>query len=207
MLLERGRYLFRDKINTSFRNILSDYIVDKYEDTKIFSDRDFFEYDTTIFFTQFDEITDVQEKNLLDFVASGKGFVGFHGASVSFKAHPKYYEMLGGRFIGRKKINDCHVKFFDKNHPITQGLEDFIIKEEQYQHDLSMGKNIHILAEADYLDETDPKSEPIMWIKTYGKGRIFFCALGQKSKSLEEEILHIIIKRAVKWVLEGHQSS
>ncbi|MFX1320499.1 MAG: ThuA domain-containing protein [Promethearchaeota archaeon] len=207
LLLQRGRYLFRDKINASFRNILSDYIVDKYEDTKIFSDRDFFEYDTTIFFTQFDEITDVQEKNVLDFVASGKGFVGIHGASASFKAHPKYYEMLGGRFIGHKKVKDYHVKIVDKSHPITQGLEDFIIKEEQYQHDLSMGENIHILAEADYHDEVDPKSNPIMWTKTYGKGRIFFCALGHKSKSLEEEILQIVIKRAVKWVLEEHQES
>lgn len=205
LLFQRGRYLLRDKIYASFKNILSDYIVDKYEDVKIFSDRDFFEYDTAIFFTQFDEITEEQEKNVLDFVASGKGFVGIHGASASFKGHPKYYEMLGGRFIGYKKGKDYNIKIVDKNHPITQGLEDFIIEEEQYQHDLSMGKDIHILAEADYHDETDPKLEPIIWTKTYGKGRIFFCALGQKPKSLNEEIMQTIIKRAVKWVLEGNQ--
>ncbi len=205
LLFQRSRYLFRDKIYASFKNILCDYIVDKYEDAKIFSDRDFFEYDTTIFFTPFDEFTEEQEKNLLDFVASGKGFVGIHGASASFKSLPKYYEMLGGRFIGYKKVRDFDIKIVDKNHPITQGLEDFIFKDELYRHDLSTGKDVHILAEADYHDETHPKPEPIVWTKTYGKGRIFFCALGHKPKSLKEEKLQTIIKRAVKWVLEGHQ--
>lgn len=203
ILYQGGRYFYRNKTYNYFKNILSDYVVDMYENVLIFGKKEFFYYDTAIFFSQFGELTDKQEKNILGFISSGKGLIGLHGASASFKTHPKYYEMLGGRFISHKRFREFDVKILDKNHPITQGLEDFRIKDEPYRHDFSMGRDIYILAEGNYYDKNDPKPEPIIWIKTYGKGRIFFCALGHKAKSLKNENYQIIIKRAVKWVLEG----
>jgi len=203
LLCQRGRYFNKNKTYNSFQQILSEYHIDNYEDLDVFNDRDFFNYDTTIFFTQFGEFTEEQEKNVLDFISSGKGFVGLHGASASFKEHPNYYEMLGGRFIGHKKVTNYDIKIIDPNHPITQDLEDFSFIDEPYRHDFSMGKDIHVLAKGDYHDEEDPKPEPIMWTKSFGKGRIFFCALGHRASSLKHETFQTIISRAVKWVLEG----
>ncbi|MFX1452656.1 MAG: ThuA domain-containing protein [Promethearchaeota archaeon] len=197
-----GRYSFKT-IHKHFKEILREYIVDMYENVDIFSEKDFFSYDTAIFFSQLGELTEIQEKNILDFVNTGKGFIGLHGASASFKEHPKYFEMLGGRFISHKNILTFDIKILDKNHKITKGLDDFTFKDEPYRHDFSMGSNIHILAEADYKDPNDPKSEPIMWIKNYGKGRVFFCSLGHKVLSIKSEIFRLIIKQAVEWVLEG----
>jgi len=202
LLNQRGRYFFRQKTYGYLKEILKEYIIDMYDDVEIFNNKDFFEYDTTIFFTQFGKFTREQEKNLLEFVASGKGFVGLHGATASFKAHQKYYEMLGGRFINHKRIGKIDIKI-DKNHPITEELEDFSFIDEPYRHDFSMKGDMHVLAEADYHVENDPQPEPIMWAKTYGKGRIFYCALGHKAKSLQNPIFQKIIRNSVKWVLEG----
>jgi len=203
LLCQRGRYFKKDKTYSYFREILNDYIVDHYEEVEIFNNRDFFEYDTTIFFTQFGEFTEEQEKNLLDFISSGKGFVGLHGASASFKEHPKYYEMIGGRFIGHKKKCNFDIKILDNEHPITENINDFSFFDEPYRHDFSMKGDMKVLAEADYHDEEDPEPEPIIWVKTYGKGRVAFCALGHQAKSLKNEIFIKIIQNSVKWVLEG----
>jgi len=186
-----------------FKDILNEFFVDNYEDVEIFNNRNFFDYDTTIFFTQFGEFSEEQEKNVLDFVASGKGFVGLHGASASFKEHPKYYEMIGGRFIRHKKKCKMDIKILDKDHPITQHIEDFSFFDEPYRHDFSMKGDMKVLAEAYYYDEEDPDPEPIIWVKYYGKGRVAFCALGHQARSLKNEIFRKIIKNAVKWVLEG----
>lgn len=203
LLCQKGRYFKRDKTYAYFKEILSDYIVDNYEDVEIFNNRDFFEYDTTIFFTQFGEFTKEQEKNVLDFIASGKGFVGLHGASASFKEHPKYHEMIGGRFIGHKKKCNIDIKIINIQHPITANLNDFTFFDEPYRHDFSMKGDMIVLAKAYYHNEEDPEPEPIIWVKTYGEGRVVFCALGHQARSLKNEIFRKIIRNSVKWVLEG----
>ncbi|MFX0030967.1 MAG: ThuA domain-containing protein [Candidatus Hodarchaeota archaeon] len=203
LICQRGRHFFKSKTYSYFMELLDDFDVAIYDDVEIFNNRDFFEYDTTIFFTQFGEFTEKQEKNLLDFIASGKGFVGLHGASASFKQHPKYYEMIGGRFLHHKKKTNIDIKILDKTHPITANLDDFTFFDEPYRHDFSMKGDMKVLAEGDYHDEKDPDPEPIIWVKNYGKGRVAFCALGHQARALKNEIYRNIIRNSVKWVLEG----
>ena len=201
LLYQGGRYFGIEKTYKAFQNILDEYTVDNYETVEIFSTIEFFEYSTIIFFSQNGNFTINQEKNILEYVSSGKGFLGLHGASASFKSHPKYFEMLGGRFIGHKEPQRFDIKVIDPNHPITSGIVDFSFRDEPYRHDLSMGKDVHVLAEADYHDMEDPNPEPIMWVTSYGDGRIFYCALGHRNVSLKDEIFKTIIKRAVNWAI------
>ncbi len=203
LLFQGGRYFGMEKNHKAFQSILDNYDVDSYESVDIFSNRDFFEYSTMIFFSQEGEFTDEQENNVLEFVSSGKGFIGLHGASASFKSHPKYFEMLGGKFIGHKEQNKFDIRIIDSNHQITKGLSNFTFKDEPYRHDFSMTKDLHVLAEADYNDPDDPDPEPIMWVKPYGKGKVFFCALGHRNLSLKEEIFQSIIRNSVEWVLNA----
>jgi len=201
LLYQGGRYFGVQKNHKAFQNILDEYTVENYENVEVFSNTSFFEYSAMIFFSQEGTFTNNQEKNVLEYVSSGKGFIGLHGASASFKSHPKYFEMLGGRFIGHKEPQRFDIKIIDSNHPITSGIVDFSFKDEPYRHDLSMGKEIHILAEADYHEVEDPNPEPIMWVTSYGDGRIFYCALGHRNVSLKDEIFKTIIKRAVIWAI------
>lgn len=203
LICQRGRHFMKNKTNSYFRELLDDYDVDIFDDVEIFNNRDFFEYDTTIFFTQFGEFTEDQEKNLLDFISSGKGFVGLHGASASFKMHPKYYEMIGGRFLRHKKKCSIDVKILDKTHPITANLDDFSFYDEPYRHDFSMKGDMKVLAEGYYHDEKDPDPEPIIWVKSYREGRVAFCALGHQARALKNQIYRKIIRRSLEWVLEG----
>jgi len=203
LLYQGGRDYNLDKTFGLFKNILNTYVVNCFESVDVFDNNDFFEYDTTIFFSQEGKLSTIQEQNLLNFIGSGKGFVGLHGASASFKNNQKYFEMLGGRFISHKNLQEFLVNIVDKKHQITRDLEHFYFKDEPYCHDFSMGKDIRILAEAQYNDKDEKNTEPIMWIKDFKKGRIFFCSLGHRTISLKEPIFQTIIVRAVEWVLES----
>ena len=203
LLYQGGRYFGIEKNHKAFQNILVKYIVDNYENVDVFSNKDFYKYSAMIFFSQEGEFTEEQEKNVLAFIASGKGFIGLHGASASFKSHPKYFEMLGGKFISHKDLKHMDIKIIDTNHSITKGINDFSFRDEPYRHDFSMSKNIHILAEADYHDKEDPEPEPIIWVNQYRKGRVFYCALGHRNLSIKDEIFQTILNRAVKWALNN----
>jgi len=200
LLYQGGRYSSKDVSFKHFKNILTDYYINTFEDVQIFNSDRFFEYIAAIFYSQGGELTNQQEMNILRFVSAGRGFVGLHGASASFKSHSNYFEMLGGRFISHKRFKSFKVIIVDKEHPITSSLEDFTVKDEPYRHDFSLSKDIHILAKADYQDGTN--LEPIMWTKSYGDGRVFYYSLGHRTNSLKSPIFQKIIQRAVKWVIK-----
>jgi type 1 glutamine amidotransferase len=68
-------------------------------------------------------LTDAQKKGLLDFVASGKGFIGAHCAALTLYDYPAFGEMLGGYFRRSMRQNAIAVlKVEDTSHPATRML-------------------------------------------------------------------------------------
>lgn len=68
-------------------------------------------------------MTDAQKKSLLDFVRSGKGFVGAHCASLTFYNYPDFGDMLGGYYRRSIKTGAIGVlKVEDTTHPATKML-------------------------------------------------------------------------------------
>jgi len=68
-------------------------------------------------------MTDAQKKALLDFVRSGKGFIGAHCASLTFYNYPEFGEMVGGyyrRSVLQNRIGVLKVE--DPTHPATKML-------------------------------------------------------------------------------------
>ena len=67
--------------------------------------------------------TDAQKKHLLDFVSSGKGFIGAHCASLTFYDYPSFGDMLGGYFNRNLPQGTIAVlKVEDQKHPATKML-------------------------------------------------------------------------------------
>src|SRR5689334_22461102 len=55
-------------------------------------------YDGLVIYANHTKITPAQEKALLDYVASGKGFIPLHCASYCFLNSPAYVELVGAQF-------------------------------------------------------------------------------------------------------------
>ena len=138
----------------------------------------------------------VIRKSLLDFVASGKGLIGIHAATDNFPTWLEGQQLWGGVF-------DTHpwtaegtwaVKIEDPKHPLTAvfGGKDFLIKDEIYRI-----KQHNLRAEARILIGLDMKADrnrkvsgarrsdrdmAISWVKSYGKGRVFYCSIGHNDE-------------------------
>jgi uncharacterized protein len=80
-------------------------------------------------------LTDAQKKALLDFVRSGKGFVGAHCAALTLYNYPDFGDMLGGYFRRSGRQGKIVVlKVEDQNHPATKMLgPSWVTSDEFYQ--------------------------------------------------------------------------
>ena len=67
--------------------------------------------------------TEAQKRSLVEFVRSGKGFIGAHCASLTFYDYPEFGEMLGGYFNRNLPQGTIAVlKVEDREHPATKML-------------------------------------------------------------------------------------
>jgi type 1 glutamine amidotransferase len=135
-------------------------------------------------------------KSLMDFVRGGKGIIGVHAATDNFYDWPEAQEMMGGKFTGHPwgGGGTWAVKIDEPDHPLTAVFKGkgFKINDEIYRTDpplYSREKQLVLMS----LDMSDPTTRNvngfkptdvdtgISWIKTWGKGRIFYCSLGHNN--------------------------
>ncbi|MGQ9730156.1 MAG: ThuA domain-containing protein [Candidatus Zipacnadales bacterium] len=150
-------------------------------------------YDLIVFYYTVGEITDGQKNGLLNWVASGKGYVGIHSAADSFRECPEYRAMVGGWFVTHPHFRQYQVSILDPQHPITEGLDEFMVEDEQYVTDYDPRN--HILATALYKGV----AMPVAWTKSWGKGRVFYLALGHNPEACQHETFQLLLKRGCLW--------
>ena len=80
-------------------------------------------FDAVVFFTSGDlPMSADQKAALLDFVQSGKGFVGIHSATDTFYGWPEYGALVGAYFDGHPWHQPVTLRVEDPSHPATAGL-------------------------------------------------------------------------------------
>jgi len=144
------------------------------------------------------------KENLLNFVKGGKGLAVSHLASASFKEWEEFGR-LGGRHWVMKQSGHGPRSVFkarvaNKEHPITQGLEDFDADDELYSK-LQGDAPINVLVEAD--SSWSKKTEPLAFTLEYGKGRVFHETLGHDAKAVRNPSVQKLIQRGTEWAATG----
>jgi type 1 glutamine amidotransferase len=154
-------------------------------------------HDLLVFYYTIGEITDAQKNALLDWVASGKGYVGIHSAADSFRGCPEYRAMVGGYFVTHPRYRDYQVSVADPAHPISEGLVEFMVKDEQYI--LDYDPRVQVLAAALHQG----KAMPVAWTKPWGEGRVFYLALGHDAPACRHEMFRLLLQRGAAWAATG----
>lgn len=155
-------------------------------------------YDVLVLYYTRGEVTDAQRDGMLQFVASGKGFVGVHSASASFKECAEFHCMLGGIFTTHPKPRMYQVSVVDSEHPITEGIVEFFVEDEQYIMDYD--PRVTVLASALFKG----KAEPVIWTKNWGQGRVYYLALGHTPECCRHEHFAPLLVRGTIWAAEGN---
>ncbi len=138
-------------------------------------------------------LSDTQKADLLGFVRSGKGFGGSHSATDTFYRWKEYGALIGGYFDGHPWHTKVKVIVEDKTHPATKHLGDsFIITDEIYQFRGPYSRDkLRILMRLDLTNLKPGKRKDndnaLAWVHQYGKGRVFYTALGHRDEVWRDE--------------------
>jgi type 1 glutamine amidotransferase len=149
------------------------------------------------------QITAPQEKGLLDAVRSGVGLAGWHGGlSDAFRSNTEYEFMVGGSWAAHPGgIIDYEVNITRPDDPITRGLRSFRMHSEQYY--MLVDPNVEVLATTTFSGQFLPAIKgvvmPVVWKKTYGKGRVFHSTLGHVAADFDVPEARDIVKRGLLW--------
>lgn len=149
------------------------------------------------------QISREQLAGLLDAVKSGVGFAGWHGGSGdSFRDATDYQFMVGGQWVAHPGgVIDYRVNITNHTDPITAGLEDFDMHSEQYY--MHTDPSNEVLAtttfNGDHAAWINGTVMPVVWKRTYGQARVFYCSLGHIAKDFEVPQAREIVRRGMLW--------
>lgn len=131
-------------------------------------------------------LSEDQAKNLTAAVHSGVNLAGIHGGmGDAFRGCIDYEWMVGGHFVGHPHVGEYQVRITTSPSPITQGLPtEFAYSSEQYY--LLVDPANTVLAETTYVYEGRECVMPVAWTKSWGRGRVFYSALGHRPEELDE---------------------
>ena len=140
------------------------------------------QYDAVIFANTTGDLPLPDKQAFLDWIKSGKGFVGMHAATDTFHGFPPYIDMIGAEF----KTHGAQVKVEainqDQECPICAICRrDWKVFDEIYQFKNFDRTKVHGLLTLDkHPNNKTPGDYPISWCKEYGKGRVFYTSLGHR---------------------------
>jgi type 1 glutamine amidotransferase len=156
------------------------------------------------------KITAEQLKPVLDAVQAGVGMAGCHGGMCdAFRDNTDWQFLTGGQWVAHPGNDGVKytVRITDKTHPITTALTDFDVASEQYY--MHVDPAVNVLATTTFPIADGPHvpngsvEMPVLWTKTYGKGRVFYDALGHTAKVVESEPNLTIMRRGFNWAARG----
>jgi len=161
------------------------------------------------------KITKKQFEGLEKAIMNGTGFAGWHGGlGDAFRGNLMYQFMVGGQFLFHPGGQiDYSIKIINKSDPITQGINDFDLKQTE-QYYMLIDPNVNVLAISEFDKERyyEPEKKenkltgstmPVVWKKNYGKGRIFYSSIGHNLTDFEIPEVMTMQMRGFRWASEG----
>jgi type 1 glutamine amidotransferase len=186
------------------------------DDTSEFSAENLERYAAVMFYTSGElPMSDAQKIALLNFVRSGRGFLGVHSATDTFYTWPDYLDLVGGYFNGHPWHQAVTIEVVDPGNPQVAFLgNSFQVEDEIYQ-----------ISDFDYrgsrvLLRLDPSSVdlgkigvhqrfygwPLAWNRLYGEGRVFYTALGHEPSVWQDARYQRIPRTLSSGLCEGRPS-
>ena len=146
-------------------------------------------------------------ENLVAAVRGGTGLAGFHGTmGDSFRNEPEYQFMTGGQWVSHPGgIIDYRIDIAKPDDPIVAGIGSFAYRSEQYY--MHVDPSNEVLATTTFTGEhfssIDGVVMPVVWKRHYGKGRVFYSALGHTADEFDVPQMKTMFERGALWASGG----
>jgi type 1 glutamine amidotransferase len=170
------------------------------------------DFDVIVCYDMVKELSSEQQRGLLALLDHGIGFVSLHHNLGSNLEWAEYHKVIGGTWLWEKRTIDgsdhgpstyehgqeIPVKIADRDHPITKGIDDFVIHDETYGNTY-VAPSVHVLLRADNTKNV----APFAWVNQYGKSRIVYFQAGHDAEAWKHPSFREILLRSMRWATPG----
>jgi type 1 glutamine amidotransferase len=167
-------------------------------------------FDAVVFY---DMPAKTSEKTKTDFVKllnAGIGIVFLHHSIASYQNGWEGFEaILGGKYnekagerdgkaVGASSYLegvDVPVHVVDPRHPVTEGIDDFVLRDDEVYGNFEVLPGVHPLIETSH-----PKStRTIGWWHTVGQSRVVYLQPGHGPAAYENPSYGRMVRQAIEW--------
>lgn len=158
----------------------------------------------------------VDVDGLIAWIRDGGAFTGIHSTANTFQGRPAFGEMLGARYDRRPwrtaqaPQTKVRIKVQTRAHPATRPFPDlFDFADDIYQFKDFDRARVTLLLTLDpaSLDLNNAKVNrndtvfPVAWAKEFGRGRVFYTALGDWEPTWSDPRYRTHLIDGIKWTM------
>ena len=175
------------------RNGIDLFYTDRLEDL---NDTELDRYQALVLYNNHLNVGDAQLASLMRFVGDGGGLVVIHCASASFQNSEEFIRLVGAAFKSHGTGTFSAVRV-DSGHAAIAGVPTITSWDETYLHTKHNPVNRTVLE----VRRENGHDEPWTWVRSYGKGRVFYTAWGHDQRTWGNQGFQQLIGQGIRWTI------
>jgi putative membrane-bound dehydrogenase-like protein len=175
------------------RNGIDLFYTDRLEDL---TDSELDRYQALVLYNNHLNVGEAQLASLMRFVGDGGGLVVIHCASASFQNSEEFIRLVGAAFKSHGTGTFSAIRT-EAAHPAVAGVPVIESWDETYLHTKHNPVNRTVLE----VRRENGHDEPWTWVRTYGKGRVFYTAWGHDQRTWGNRGFQQMIGQGIRWTV------
>jgi hypothetical protein len=152
-------------------------------------------------------MTPAGKQKLLEAIAAGKGFVGFHSATDTFHSKAEidpYIAMIGGEFLTHGEQQEASLAIASHFPSAANlGLGESLSFYEEWYAMKNYASDLHVVLVQETKMMTGTAYQrpdyPATWARMHGKGRVFYTSLGHREDIWTNPFFQAIVLGGIDW--------
>jgi type 1 glutamine amidotransferase len=149
-------------------------------------------------------MTAEQGRAVREFVTNGGSALLYHNVTHVALTNDDFRRVLGGVYQGHPPIRPFRVRILNRDHPITRGVNDFTVTDEQHYMEYQLDRR-YLLMESvneDGLAYRDLGTTAAAgWAYEHGAGRVCYLSPGHLITAMWNPEYEKIQRNAARWLL------
>ena len=149
-------------------------------------------------------MTPAMGKAVRVFVENGGGALFMHNVTNVSLYNDDFRDVMGGAYHGHPNTRPFRVKITNHDHPITRGVKDFTVTDEQHYMEYQKDPKYLLMQSVNEQGLTFRNlgaTAAAGWAYDYGKGRVCYLAPGHLITAMWNPEYEKIQQNAVRWLL------
>ncbi len=183
------------------------------ESQELFKPENKDKYDVIVFYDIcLEEIPETTKENIVKVVSGGKPVFVIHDGLLTYNTWPEFARIAGMKYFMSSQLvegvehgvstykheQEIPVTVVDKDHFITQGLDENVVLHDEIYNNVWQSPDIHVLWTTSHPGCT----RDIMYTHQYGKGKVAGVVVGHGPGIFSDKNFKLAFQRTILWLAQ-----